>query len=83
MQQCFFMKIRRKDYEYLENLAAGLDPAAREWLRANLVAEAAGRSGVKDFGKITIVEEDVEAADPREWITRTVIQKAYKAAKGG
>lgn len=77
------MKIRRKDYEYLERLAAGLDPAARERLRANLVTEAAGRSGTKEFGKIAIVEEDVEAADTREWITRTAIQKAYKAAKGG
>lgn len=77
------MKIHQKDYEYLERLAAGLDPAAKKRLRANLAAEAAGRSGVKDFGKVAIVEEEVEAADPREWITRTAIQKAYKAAKAG
>lgn len=77
--------ITREDYRYLEGLHESLTPPRRERLMALLLGKTkpeAGREGLAD--RVRIVGEEIyneQGVDPKEWLTRTMIKKAYKDAK--
>ncbi len=82
------MFITREDYHYLEGLHQSLPPAQRERFMALLLgkgrAPTAGEGGLAE--RVRIVGEEIydeQGVDAKEWITRTMIKKAYKEAKQG
>jgi len=78
------MYIKKEDFEYLEGLCKGLDEAKRSKLLSIIRKTASKRLG-EDVGKIDIVDDsifDERGIEPGEFITRTMIKKAYKEAKG-
>lgn len=82
------MFISREDYRYLEGLHQSLPPAQRERFMTLLLgkgrAPAAGEGGLDE--RVRIVGEEIydeRGVDAKEWITRTMIKKAYKEAKQG
>lgn len=78
------MYIAQEDFQYLETLIKGLDEGTRKAFHERLAREADGKAGTKDVGKIKVVGEDIrdrQGIDPGEWMTRTMIKKAYREAK--
>ncbi|MBI3391732.1 MAG: hypothetical protein HY039_00945 [Nitrospirae bacterium] len=78
------MYIAQEDFRYLETLMKGLDEETRRAFHDRLSREAAGKAGKMDIGKIKVVGEDIrdrQGIDPVEWMTRTMIKKAYREAK--
>ena len=80
------MFISREDYRYLDGLHQSLPPAQRERLMTLLLGKghstAAGQGGLAE--RVRIVGEEIydeQGVDAKEWITRTMIKKAYKEAK--
>jgi hypothetical protein len=83
------MYIRKEDFAYLECLCKSLhdqkknDPRKERFLNILLKA-GKDRTGQK-VGKINVVDDSVfdeRGIEPQEFITRTMIRKAYKEAKG-
>lgn len=77
--------ITREDYRYLEGLHESLAPAQRERFMTGLLGKGrpdAGSQGLAE--RVRIVGQEIydeQGVDPKEWITRTMIKKAYKEAK--
>lgn len=79
------MFIREKDFRYLEGLYKGLDEERKKRLLKILLKAGSKRSGEEDIKKIEVVDEEIfalRAIDPGEFITRTMIKKAYREARG-
>ncbi|MDA8170658.1 MAG: hypothetical protein M0Z48_02370 [Nitrospiraceae bacterium] len=80
------MFIRENDFRYLEGLYKGLDEERRKKLLQILLKAGGKRSGEDDIKKIEVVGEEIfglRAIEPGEFITRTMIKKAYRESKGG
>lgn len=80
------MFIKEEDFRYLEGLYKGLNEEDRKRMLKVLLRAGSKRSGEEDIKKIEVVDEQIfslRAIDPEEFITRTMIKKAYKEAKGG
>jgi hypothetical protein len=77
--------IKKEDFNYLEGLYKTLDEGKRKAILDHIKKEAARKAGEDVITKILIVDADMdrEALDSASFITRTMIKKAYKAAKGG
>jgi hypothetical protein len=78
------MFITREDYRYLEGLFESLSPVQREHLMSRLLGKNASGSGLA--GRVRIVGDEIydeQGVDAKDWITRTMIKKAYKEAKAG
>jgi hypothetical protein len=79
------MYIKKEDHIYFTGLFNSLDEKGQQKLLSNLQKAGGERSG-SDVSKIKIFDDsihDVQAIDPSEIITRTMIKKAYKATKEG
>jgi hypothetical protein len=75
--------IKKEDFNYFESLYKSLDEAKRKRFLDILVKVGSKRAG-EDISKIKIVGDeifDVQGIEPGEFITRTMIKKAYKEAK--
>lgn len=80
------MYIKKEDFSYFEGLYKGLDEEKKKKFSALLLKAGSVRSGEDVINKIQVVYDeifDVRGIDPTEFITRTMIKKAYKAAKEG
>lgn len=78
------MFIRKEDFGYFETLYKGLDEPTRKRFLEILLKYAGKKSGA-EISKIQVVGEeifDVRGIEEGEMITRTMIKKAYKEAKG-
>lgn len=79
------MYINKEDHTYFMGLFNSLDEKGQQKLLTNLQKAGEEKSGA-DVSKIKVIDDsiyDVQAIDPSELITRTMIKKAYKAAKEG
>ncbi len=79
------MYIKKEDHDYLSKLFQNLNESQMRNLMNHLLAAAKEKSG-HYFDKIKIIDDsirDIQAIDPLEIITRTMIKKAYKAIKEG
>ena len=79
------MFIRENDFRYLEGLYKGLDEERQKRLLKILLKAGSRRSGEEDIKKIEVVDDEIfalRAIDPAQFITRTMIKKAFKEAKG-
>lgn len=77
------MYIKKGDFGYFEGLYKSLDEAKRKRFLELLLKEGSKRVG-EDIAKIQVVDDsiyDERGIEPGEFITRTMIKKAYKAAK--
>lgn len=79
------MNITKKDYLYAEQLVRSLDEIG--WSRFLGLLESAdiGRDG-SEVTKFTIVSDPIPermALAPNDFVTRTMIKKAYQAAMEG
>jgi|Deesub1362A_J573_1020465.scaffolds.fasta_scaffold00027_170 hypothetical protein len=78
------MFIRRDDCSYFESLYKSLDEARRKRFLEILLEAGSERSGEANIGKIQIVGDEIfnqQGIAPKEFVTRTMIKKAYRAAK--
>lgn len=77
------MFIKREDYQYLEGLCKSLSAPQQERLMTALLGK--DRSG--SLGeRVRIVGEEIydsQGVEQKDWITRTMIKKAFKDAKQG
>jgi hypothetical protein len=79
------MYIKKEDHSYFMGLFNSLDEAKQQTFMNNLKKTGSERVG-EDVSKIKVVDDsiyDVQAIDPSEMITRTMIKKAFKIAKEG
>ena len=79
------MYIKQEDFKYLEGLYNSLDEAQRKTF-LNILLKAGSKRIGSDISRIQIVGEEIfneQSIEPKEMITRTMIKKAYKAAKEG
>ena len=79
------MYIRKEDFSYFEGLYKSLDEERRKKFLNILVKQAGKRSGA-DVDKIEVVGDeifDIHGVEPQEFVTRTMIKRAYKEAKEG
>lgn len=79
------MYMMEKDFAYFETLHRTLDAAGQKRFRELLIKAGSQRIG-QDIGKIQVVNDsifDEKGIGPGEFITRTMIKKAYKEAKEG
>ena len=79
------MFVKKEDFDYLENLNKGLDEAGKKRFMDNLRKSIANRAG-EEVKKIQVVGDDIFdilAVEPSQFVTRTMIKKAYKAVKEG
>ena len=77
------MYINKEDHEYFMGLLKSLDEAGQEKLVNQLRKAASDKVGA-DISKIKVYDDsifDVQAIDPSEIVTRTMIKKAYKEIK--
>jgi hypothetical protein len=82
-QECR-MYIKNDDFGYLEHLCNSLDDDGKKRFMRVLLKAGSIRSEEDTIQKIQVVSDeiyDVRGIDPKEFITRTMIKKAYKAAK--
>lgn len=78
------MFIKKEDFKYLETLCLGLDGETRKRFLKLLAQAASVRAGEDLLGKIKVVGDEIigeQSTEPSEWVTRTMIKKAYKEAK--
>ncbi|MDA8091924.1 MAG: hypothetical protein M0Z52_12310 [Actinomycetota bacterium] len=78
------MYIKENDFKYFDGLYKGLDEERRKKFLKILLKAGSQRSGEEEIKKIQVVGDeifDVQAIAPEEFITRTMIKKAYKTAK--
>jgi predicted CopG family antitoxin len=79
------MYIKKEDFSYFETLYKTLDEAKQKKFM-DIIVKAAGKRTGEDISKIKVIGDeifDVQGIDPGEIVTRTMIKKAYKEAKGG
>lgn len=79
------MYIRKEDFGCFEGLYNGLDEAGKKRF-LDMIAKAGSMRSGEEISKIRVVGDeilDVRGIEPGEFITRTMIRKAYKAAKEG
>lgn len=77
------MYIRKNDFIYFESLNKDLDDSKRKNFLEALLEKGAERTG-EDVTKIQVVGDEIfgeRGIDPKEFIMRTMIKKAYKTAK--
>lgn len=77
------MFIKREDYAYLEGLYRTLTPAQQERFMTSLLGK--GRTG-ELADRVRIVGDEIygeRGVDQKDWVTRTMIKKAYRDAKQG
>ena len=74
----------KEDFSYFDGLYKNLDEAKKKKFMDTLLKDVKKRAG-EDTAKINIVDDtifDKRGIEPHEFITRTMIKKAYKEAKG-
>ena len=79
------MYIKKEDHEYLMTLINSVNEHDMHDFLDRLLAAGKEKSGVEVF-KIKVIDDsisDVQAIDPSQLITRTMIKKAYEAIKEG
>ena len=79
------MYIKKEDFGYFEGLYKSLDEAKRKRFLEILLKAGSKKIG-EDISKIQVVDDsiyDERGIEPGEFITRTMIKKAYKEAKEG
>ena len=79
------MFIKENDFKYLEGLYKGMNEGKRKRFLKILLKAGSKRSGEEDIKKIEVVGDEIfslRAIEPGEFITKTMIKKAYRAAKG-
>lgn len=79
------MFIKENDFKYLDGLYKSLDEERRKKFFKILLKAGSQRSG-EEINKIQVVGDEIfniQAVVPEEFITRTMIRKAYKKAKEG
>lgn len=77
------MFIKREDYAYLEGLYRTLSSSQQERFMTGLLGKER-TGGLAD--RVRIVGDEIygeQGVDQKEWVTRTMIKKAYKDAKQG
>ena len=77
------MYIKKEDFSYFEGLYKTLDETKKNKFLDILKKAGSKRIG-QDVGKINVVDDsifDERGIEPGEFITRTMIKKAYKEAK--
>lgn len=75
------MLIKREDYTYLDGLYRTLTLPQQERFMTTLLGK--GRTGELSE-RVRIVGDEIygeQGVDPKDWVTRTMIKKAYKEAK--
>ena len=80
------MFIRENDFRYLEGLYKGLDEERQKKLLQILLKSGSRRSGEEDIKKIQVVDDEMlglQAIEPGEFITKTMIRKAYRKTRKG
>ena len=78
------MFIKKEDFKYLETLCLGLDVETKKRFLKLLAQAASVRAGEDLLGKVKVVGDEIigeRGTEPSEWVTRTMIKKAYKEAK--
>ena len=78
------MYIKKDDFNYLKTLYDGLDADTRKRFLKLISQTASDRHGEELLSKIKVVGEEIigeKATESSDWITRTMIKKAYKEAK--
>ncbi len=79
------MYIKKEDFQYFEGLCKNMDETTQKKFLNALRKAGCKRIG-EDITKIQVVDDDilnVQGIEANEMITRTMIKKAYKAAKDG
>ncbi len=79
------MYIKKEDFKYFEGLYKTLEKTKQKRF-LNILLKTAGKRAGEDISKIKIIGDeifDVQGIEPGEMITRTMIKKAYREAKGG
>jgi len=77
------MFIKKEDYGYFEGLSRELDEMKRKRF-LEILLKAAGKKAGMDISKIEVVGDeiyDVRGIEEGQMLTRTMIKKAYRAAK--
>lgn len=77
--------MKKEDHNYFTGLFNTLGEKGQQKLLSNLQKAGEERPGA-DVSKIRVIDDniyDVQATDPSELITRTMIKNAYKAAREG
>ncbi len=78
------MYIRKEDFGYFETLYKALDESKQKRFLDILQKSVSKRAGA-ETSKIQIVGDEIfdeRGIEPGEFVTRTMIKKAYKEAKG-
>ena len=78
------MYIKKEDFSYFEGLYSILDEERKKRF-VDLIRKEGGKRAGGEVWKIPIVDDsifDERGIDPNEFITRTMIKKAFKEAKG-
>lgn len=79
------MYIKQEDFGYFEGLYKTLDEQKKKKFLEEILKSGSKRSG-EEAKKINVVDDsiyDIRGIEPHEMITRTIIRKAFKAAKEG
>lgn len=77
------MYIKKEDFNYFDSLYRELGEEKRKKFSETLLKSGKDRMG-EDISKIQILDGEMfneQGLEPKEIITRTMIKKAYKAAK--
>ena len=77
------MYIKKEDFKYFEELYKSLEETKRKKFLDILLKEIGKKAG-EYVKKIQVVGDEIfdeRGIEPHEFITRTMIKKAYKAAK--
>jgi hypothetical protein len=77
------MYIKKEDFNYFEGLYKSLDEEKRKKFQDILIKAGCKRTG-EEIKKIEVVGDEIfdqRGTEPQEFITRTMIKKAYKEAK--
>lgn len=77
------MYIKKEDLSYFENLSKSLDEEKRK-IFLNIILKAVSKKIGAEVGKVSVVDDsifDERGVEPQQFITRTMIKKAYKEAK--
>ena len=79
------MYIKKEDFGYFDGLYKSLDEAkAKRFL--DILLKAGSKKAGEDISRVQVVDDsiyDERGIEPGEFITRTMIKKAYKAVKEG
>ena len=78
------MYIKKLDFNYLETLSKSLNEGQRKRF-LEILLKAGGKRVGEDIQKIDVVGDeifDVQGIEPGQFITRTMIKKAFREARG-